>query len=292
MFDIESSGTVEIFNLAKKLESEGKSLIHLEVGELDFDTPFYINEATINAIKSNYNRYTETTGILSLRSEIIEYIHSRYNLQGLSPERNVIVTPGAKFGLFSSLLSFLSPGDEIIVFSPSYPSFRAIPNAMKIKVREIPILKGSRIIPMDDILNDLNSKLNDKTRFFILNGPCNPTGQVVYENTLKRVWDYCLKFPRIWFLADDIYEQFIFKPLTFETISRYDELLERTIIVNGFSKSFAMTGFRLGYAVSNEHVIKKLTKFQQNSVTCATSFSQKAGEIALKSYIELLNSIK
>lgn len=286
MFDIEASGTVEIFNLAKKLESEGKKFIHLEVGELDFNTPKYIVDAAVNALKQNITKYTETKGIPSLRSEIATYMKNRYKIKEINHDKNIMVTPGAKFGLFASLLSYLAPGDEIVVFSPSYPTFRAIPNAMKIKVREIPILRGSEIIPVDEILEDLKSKINENTRFFILNGPANPTGQVIYSSTLKGVWEICRKFDRIWFLVDDIYEQFIYPPATFESTSKFDPMLEKTIIVNGFSKSFCMTGFRLGYVVSNESVIEKLLKFQQNSVTCATSFVQKSGEIALKSFNE------
>ena len=286
MFNIEASGTVEIFNLAKKLESEGKHFIHLEVGELDFNTPKYIVDAVIKALKQNITRYTETKGLPNLRSEIATYMNIRYKIKEINSDKNIMVTPGAKFGLFAALLSFLAPGDEIVVFSPSYPTFRAIPNALKIKVREIPILRGSKIIPPDEILEDLRSKINSNTRFFILNGPANPTGQVIYPETLKKVWEICSKFDRIWFLADDIYEQFIYPPATFESTSKFDPMLEKTIIVNGFSKSFCMTGFRLGYVVSNESVIEKLLKFQQNSVTCATSFVQKAGEIALKSFNE------
>ncbi|MHA1821546.1 MAG: pyridoxal phosphate-dependent aminotransferase, partial [Promethearchaeota archaeon] len=167
-----------------------------------------------------------------------------------------------------------------------YPSYRSIPHAMNIKVKEVPILKGPKIIPMDDIIEDVQKKVSDKTRFFILNGPCNPTGQVIYHDTLKRLWDVLEPYENIIFLADDIYEQLIYPPATFESTVQFDPKLERTIIINGFSKSFSMTGYRLGYIISNQKFIERLSRFQQNSVTCATTFSQKAGEIALKSYNE------
>ncbi|MHA1733686.1 MAG: pyridoxal phosphate-dependent aminotransferase [Promethearchaeota archaeon] len=285
-FEFDPSGTVEVFNLAKELEAKGHELVHLEVGELDHDTPEYVVDAAVRSLKEGHTRYTVTRGQFDLREQISEYTARRYGLESLDPERQVLVTPGAKFGLFLGLLSLLAPGDEVVVFSPSFPTFRAIPKAMHVKIREVGILDGPRTIPTGDIFEDFKRQVNERTRVVILNGPCNPTGQVIGPALVEMIWKHVQEFPRVIFLADDIYEQFIYPPATFNTPAHHDRDLSRTVLVNGLSKSFCMTGFRVGWVVTNSSLLEKLERIQQNSVTCLQPFVQDAAEVAVRSMNE------
>lgn len=281
-FEIESSGTVKIFDIAKQLESEGRALIHLEVGELDFRTPEYVIEATVASLQAGRTRYTTTKGHPALRAEIARYTERRYGVPHVDPATQVLVTPGAKYGLFLGLLSTLQPGDEVLVFSPSYPSFRAIPAAIHTTIKEIPILAGHQTIPTREIFADFQEKLTHETRVFILNGPCNPTGQVIGPELVHLIWEHVQAYPRLVFLADDIYEQYIYPPATFETPAHHDPSLARTILINGLSKSMCMTGFRVGWVVSSEQFVTPLQNIQQNSVTCVPEFIQDAARVALQ----------
>ncbi len=298
-FEIASSGTVKIFNKAKKLEQSGKKLIHLEVGELDFDTPQYIVNEAIRGLKRNNTRYTLSKGVFPLRREIAEYTQTRYELEKVDPETQVMVTPGAKYALFLSLLSILQSGDEVVVFSPSYPSFRAIPEALHTEIREVTILDRGQTIPTEVIFEDFCAKLSPKTRVVILNGPCNPTGQVIGPKLVSLIWDVLQKYPRVVVVADDIYEQFIYPPATFETEAHHDAGLSRTILINGLSKSMCMTGFRVGWLVTNPDFINRFERIQQNSITCVSPFIQDAAITAMKSmnerwpeYIEFSRKMK
>ncbi|GAB4329981.1 MAG: pyridoxal phosphate-dependent aminotransferase [Promethearchaeota archaeon] len=285
-FHVDPSGTVEVFNAAKRLEERGVHLFHLEVGELDVPTPEYVVDAAVEGLRAGHTRYGPTRGNGDLRRQVVEKERARYGLDWLDPDANVLVTPGAKFGLFLGLLALLEKGDEVVVFSPSYPSYRSVPKALETKIREVSILRGARTVPTDEIFEDFRSKVNEATRVVIMNGPCNPTGQVIGPKLVGLLWELAQEFPRLWFLADDVYEQFIYPPATFNSVARHDADLSRTILVNGLSKSFCMTGFRVGWVVANSEVVTALERIQQNSVTCVPPFVQDAAEVALRSMNE------
>ena len=265
-----------ILGKAKELEAQGKSIIHLEIGEPDFDTPNYIKDAAIKALNRGETHYTPTPGISELRKAIAER-----TMQDFSVEvdwENVSVTLGAKEAIFASLASIVEKGDEVIFPNPGYPAYEAgirffggVPKPL--------MLKEENEFRMTS--QEVNSLISSKTRAIIINSPENPTGSVLNKEDVKGIVEIA-KNKGIYVISDEIYKYIIYDGLKHYSPIQFDEDLQNTILIDGFSKSYAMTGWRLGYVISPKHLTKPLQKILNLITSCPSSFSQVAAFEALK----------
>lgn len=256
-----------------KLKGEGMDIISFVLGEPDFDTPKHIVDAAIEALKSGFTHYTPTHGIPELREAIAQ--KSREENKIPCESSNVFVTP-TKFGIFESLLALVEEKDEVIVTDPGFVSYFQMVNFTGAKVKGVKISKENDFRLMPD---DVAEAITPQTKVIILNSPSNPTGSVAELDDLKGIADLAMDHD-IFILTDEIYEKIIYEGVH-HSIASLENMFERTVTVNGFSKSYAMTGWRLGWVVASEKIVKAIQKIQQHSLTCATSFAQKGGVAAL-----------
>ncbi|MEM3702852.1 MAG: aminotransferase class I/II-fold pyridoxal phosphate-dependent enzyme [Candidatus Bathyarchaeia archaeon] len=266
------SSPYEVFAEAKKMERIGKSIIHLEVGEPDFGPPERVKEAVLNALESGYVRYTETAGIPQLRERIAAFTNELFHAD-ISPEQ-VIVTPGGRYAVFLAISSILSPGDEAIVFEPAWPAYKDCIKAVQAKAVSISTWLENDWEPD---LNALAKHVTELTKLVVLNNPNNPTGKIVNDNVLGKIVEMAGEND-IFILSDEVYSNFAFKP--FKSILEFSDC--KHIYVNSFSKTFGMTGFRIGYAISDAETIKKMTKIQNLCITSVPEFVQYAAITALE----------
>ncbi|MFB6185317.1 MAG: pyridoxal phosphate-dependent aminotransferase [Halobacteriaceae archaeon] len=273
--NIDESQTIAITNLVAELRSEGEDVVDLSVGEPDFQTPENIVDAGRTAMESGKTTYTPSKGIPQLRQEIA----NKYEAYGISysPEE-IIVTPGAKQAIFEAVQACVDPGDEVILCEPSWVSYRPI-------VR----LAGGDTISLDlqphnfhlePALDELKTLISDDTRALILNSPNNPTGAVYSQNALETLRDLAIDTNTV-VITDEIYEAITYddQPIS---IASLDGMRERTITINGFSKAYSMTGWRLGYMAAPTSFISAAAKIHSHTATCATNFVQHAGVEALR----------
>lgn len=274
MENVPGSGTLEILSIANELEAEGEDVIHLEVGQPDFATPEHIKEAAVEALERGETGYTSSSGIPELKESISKYIKEK-NIDR-DPEE-IIVTPGAKHSLFTAMTVGLDPEDEIILPSPcwTYEGMVRIINAEPVFV-EAKEEKKFKLNP-----EDVKEKISPKTNMLLLNYPNNPTGAMIDEETIKSLADLSVDHD-FWIIADEVYERLIYQEETPPSIASLEKCRDRIIYINGFSKTYAMTGWRLGYTAAPQNVIDEMIKIQQNSTTCATAFVQHAGIEALE----------
>ena len=259
----------EVLAKAKQLEAEGKNIIHLEIGEPDFDTPKNICDAAISSIKAGDTHYTPSNGIIELRTAIAKYI-SKTRKQEFHPDE-VVVCPGAKPIMFFSILALVNEGDEVIYPNPGFPIYESMIDFVGGKA--VPIqLKEEREFSFDT--DDLKNLITDKTRMIIINTPQNPTGGILPKEDIEKIADI-IKDKNIIVLSDEIYSRFIFKGEHF-SITQIEGFKDRTIILDGFSKYYAMTGWRAGYGVMNKELAAKISRLMVNSNSCTNAFVQKA----------------
>ncbi len=271
---IPPSGTIRMAELARKMEREGKKVLHLEVGEPDFDTPEHIKEAAYEAIRSGFTHYTSSRGILELREAVSEYMKTKG--VDVDPEREILITPGTKHAIYCGCLAAINPGDEVLIMSPIWTTFYVCVRAAG--GRPIEVKYGEGFTLEEETVKDL---ITGNTRMVILNSPNNPTGQVAKREALKLIADLAIDNDLL-VLSDEIYDRFVYDGEKASSIASFDGMKERTLTVNGLSKTYAMTGWRLGYAVANEEWIEAMMRIQQNTTTCPPSFVQKAGVVALR----------
>ncbi|MFX1521216.1 MAG: pyridoxal phosphate-dependent aminotransferase [Promethearchaeota archaeon] len=274
MKDIPPSGTLKMLAKSKELEQKGKKIIHLEVGQPDFDTPLYIKEAAINALKEGFTKYTSSQGIPELLTAITE-VTNKGNIS-ITP-KNVIVTPGAKHALLLVMLATLNPRDEVIIPTPAWPTyFTTIKMAGGVDV-QIPVNTYDM-----SIIEKLREGVTKKTKMILINSPSNPLGEVMDEKMLDAIYQLAVENDLL-ILSDEIYQKLVYDlGERAPTILSEDTMCERSIIINGFSKTYSMTGWRLGYAVASPEIVQNMIRIQQNSTTCPTSFVQMAGIAALR----------
>lgn len=267
-------GALAVYTRAKELEKQGRSIIHLELGEPDFHPAAPVVDALRAAVANGRDRYVSTRGIPPLRSAIAGYLKRTRKLEVAAEQ--VLVAPGCKMALSLAMMALIEPGDEVLYPDPSfpiYPSFtrglagRAVPYALSLKNRFQPDLA------------ELASKITPKTRVLIFNSPNNPTGTVFSGATLEQIAELARKHD-LWVIADEIYARILFSG-EYQSIWSLPGMAERTVIIDGFSKSFAMTGWRLGYAVADRQVIDALDMLVLNTFTCTAEFSQVAAIEAL-----------
>ncbi len=274
---LKPSATLAVDAKAKALKAQGINVINLSAGEPDFDTPSIIKEACIQALKEGYTKYTPTPGLLSVREAICEKIKSDYGYD-YTPEE-VIVTTGAKQAIFNLLLALVDEGDEVLVLSPYWVSYPEMITCAGGIPKIIPSKFENRFEPEPELIE---KSITPKTIGLILNSPSNPSGLIYTQEFLKDLSDLIKKY-NLWVISDDIYDKLRFDLKKPENIlSTSVELKDRVFIVNGVSKTYAMTGWRIGWALGPKEVIKACAKIQGQSTSHATAFAQKAAEAALK----------
>ncbi len=276
--NLNPSPTLALADKARSLKKEGKDVIALSVGEPDWNTSDDIIDALCDSVKSGFTKYVPAAGILDLQEVVAKDTNSYLNTDYTA--KNVSVTSGAKFSIFSCLQSVIDPLDEVIIPSPywvSYPDMVTLAGGVPVVV---PCRSENRF---KLTANDLKTSITKKTKLVMLNSPNNPTGEVYTLDELKSLADVLSKHDKVTILSDDIYNKLVFECKHAPNILNADPLLiDRTVIINGMSKAFSMTGWRIGWGIGPETVIKAMSKFQSQSVSCAVSFCQKASVTALK----------
>jgi aspartate aminotransferase len=261
----------EVLAKAKALEAQGKDIIHLEIGEPDFDTPENIRQAAIEAIGSGWTHYTPASGIPRLKKAIASYIEKT---RGISVDPNeVVAVPGGKPIIFFSILALIDEGDEVIYPNPGFPIYESVINFVGAKPVPIP-LKEEKDFRLDT--EELAGLITPKTKLIIINSPQNPTGGVLTEDDLAKIAELAKKHD-LMLLSDEIYSEILYDGELHHSITRVAGMKERTIILDGFSKTFAMTGWRLGYGVMPVELAEQITKLMINSNSCNAGFTQIAG---------------
>lgn len=268
-------GALAVFSRAKDLEKQGRSIIHLELGEPDFHPAAPVVDAVRNAVASGRDRYCATRGIPALREEITHYLARTRNLSA-KPEQ-VLVAPGCKMALSLAMMALIEPGDEVLYPDPGFPIYPSFTRGLGAKAIPFALREANNFQPD---LNEIASKITPKTRVLIFNSPNNPTGTVFHPEAIRGIADLARKHD-LWVITDEIYARIVFNGDYF-SIWTLPGMPERTIIIDGFSKSFAMTGWRLGYAVAPVHVIDAMDLLVLNTFTCAAEFTQVAAIEALR----------
>jgi len=270
MSNLGTETAFEVLAKAKKLEAEGKSIIHLEIGEPDFPTPQNICDAAIKSIQAGDTHYTASAGIPEVRNSISKYI-SRTRGINVHPDE-VVMTPGAKPIMFFAILALVNEGDEVIFPNPGFPIYESM-----IKfVGGVPVpvkLEETRNFAFN--IEDFKKLLTPKTKMVIINTPQNPTGGILTESEIRQIADILKDREDIWILSDEIYSRLIFQGEHF-SITQIPGFRDRTIILDGFSKTYAMTGWRAGYGVMNVDLAKIIAQLMTNSNSCTNSMVQKA----------------
>ena len=272
-----SESAFEVLARARALEAKGKRVVHMEIGEPDFDTPQNIKEAGIKAIRENYSHYTPSAGIPELRDTIADYASTFRGMPGAFTRENVVVGPGAKPIIWNTLSALLNPGDELVYADPAYPAYASAASYLQAKVTPIPLLE-SKNFRLD--LEELESKVSARTKVLVINTPHNPTGGVLLRSDLERIADLAQKHDFL-VMSDEIYSRNLYVP-EFLSIAQLPGMRDRTIIIDGFSKAYAMTGWRLGYALVPAALANVVTLFNNNTFSCVATFVQMAGIEALR----------
>lgn len=265
----------EVLARARQLEACGKKIIHLEIGEPDFDTPKNIRDKACWALNHGYTHYGPSAGLPELKEVIAREVSRTRGIE-VKPSC-VVVTPGAKPIMFFVILALADSDDEVIYPNPGFPIYESVIDF--IGAKPVPIqLREENQFRLD--LSELKRLINSKTRLLILNSPQNPTGGVLTQVDLKAIAEMVLKYPDLYVLSDEIYSRTLYTDKHY-SISTFPGMQERTVILDGFSKTFAMTGWRLGYGVMEESLATAVARLQTNSNSCTASSTQIAGIEAL-----------
>jgi aspartate/methionine/tyrosine aminotransferase len=275
MSRIGTESAFEVLVKARALEAQGKNIIHLEIGEPDFPTPRHVIEAGKHALDEGWTKYGPTAGFPEFRAAIAEYISRTRKIK--VDADNVCVVPGGKPIMFFSMMALLEPGDEVIYPNPSFPIYESIINYLGAKPVPVPLIED-RGFSFD--LNALRDGLSKKTKLVILNSPANPTGGVIPKEDIAQMAEM-LRDRDVMIMTDEIYSRIYYEaePVS---ISSYPDMLEKCIILDGFSKTYSMTGWRLGYGVMPHWLAKAVNLLMVNCNSCTASFTQRAGMAALQ----------
>ncbi len=265
----------EVLAKAKALEADGRSIIHLEIGEPDFDTPAHIKEAAVRALRDGYTHYTPAAGLPEVRAAIAESVGA---LRGIAVQPDeVVVTPGAKPIMFFLMMALINPGDEVIYPDPGFPIYESV--ARFVGGRAVPwVLSEERQFRADP--DALRALITPRTKLIILNSPHNPAAGVLSRADLAAVAEIVRGRP-ITVLADEIYGRILYEG-AFASLASFPEVRPQTVILDGFSKTYAMTGWRLGYGVMRRELAARITQLMVNSNSCTAAFTQMAGLAALR----------
>jgi len=276
MHDLGTESAFEVLARARALEAQGKEIIHLEIGEPDFETPRHIVEAGMQAISDGFTHYAPTAGLPELREAIAR--NSR-EVRGTDTDpANIVVTPGAKPIMFYVLLALAEPGVEVIYPNPGFPIYESMIKFSGATPVAMQLMEETGYHPDIDALPGL---ITAKTRLVIINSPENPCGSALTKEELEKIAGIVMQHPGLYVMADEIYKDILYTGDHY-SISSIPGMQERTIILDGFSKSYAMTGWRMGYGILPEELVPHIVKLAVNSVSCAAPFTQKAAVAALE----------
>ena len=271
---LNGEGALAVFSRAKELERQGRSIIHLELGEPDFHAAAPVVDAVRNAVAAGRDRYCATRGIPALREAVAAYLHRTRKLN-VAPQE-VLVAPGCKMALSLAMMALIEPGDEVLYPDPSFPIYPSFTRGLGAKPVSYSLLEKNQFQPD---LAEIAAKISPRARVLIFNSPNNPTGTAFCEEVLCGIAELAAAHD-LWIIADEIYARILFSG-EYQSIRRLPGMAERTIIIDGFSKSFAMTGWRLGYAVAPVRVVDAMDLLVINTFTCAAEFTQVAAVEAL-----------
>ncbi|MHA1294554.1 MAG: pyridoxal phosphate-dependent aminotransferase [Promethearchaeota archaeon] len=272
-------GTETAFEVLQRIqglpEERQRNIISFAIGEPDFNTPEHIKQAAIKAISENYTHYSPSGGIIELRSAVAEFVSETKNID-VNAE-NIVILPGAKYVVDLAILTCTNPGDEVIYPNPGYPIYESLINVHGCKQISAQLWEREN---WNYDIDELRNFITDKTKMIIINSPENPTGSVLNQKNLEALAEIALEHD-IWILSDEIYSNLVYDNLKYISIAAHPDMLERTIILDGFSKFFAMTGWRLGYAIVNKQLAEHFTRWATNTISCTATFIQKAGVSAM-----------
>ncbi|TET09887.1 MAG: pyridoxal phosphate-dependent aminotransferase, partial [Candidatus Thorarchaeota archaeon] len=274
MYRILGEGAIAVMGEARRLERSGKKILHFEIGQPDFSTPDHVKQAGIKAIEDGYTGYSVSGGIPELKQVLQDEVELTH---GFRPSQNqIIVFPGGKSGIYSTMVGTCNPGDEVLFPDPGFPTYGSL--CHYIGAKPIPIrLKEENDFRLDP--EDIAARMTANTKLIILNSPQNPTGSVMTKSELAAVAELAEETD-CFILSDEIYSKILYDT-DFHSATIRDEAKERTILLDGFSKAFSMTGWRLGYIIGPEPLVEKLVTFTVNSFSCTPEFVQRAGIAAL-----------
>lgn len=265
----------EVLAKAKKLESQGREVVHLEIGEPDFDTPSYICDAAIKAIKGGFTHYNPAPGYPEVREVIANEVAKTRGIV-VDPEQ-VVVVPGGKPVMFYTIFALINAGDEVIYPNPGFPIYESL--IKFVNAKPVPVaLKEENDFRLD--VKELEKLVTPKTKLLIINSPQNPTGGVLTHDDLEKIAKIAVDND-LWILSDEIYSRILYEA-DFESVTQFKGLPERTIILDGFSKTYAMTGWRIGYGVMNKTMASHVSRLATNCNSCTASFTQMAAAEAIR----------
>lgn len=275
MFDLGTETAFEVLAKAKALEAQGKEIIHLEIGEPDFDTPRNIIDAAVRALNSGYTHYTPAPGLMELRQAIADYATRQKGVPYSAEE--VVVVPGGKPIMFFSILALVDPGDEVVYPNPGFPIYESVIRFVGAKPVPIP-LREENDFRLD--VDELATLITPRTKMLIINSPANPTGGVLTRQDVERIAEL-VRGKNIVVLSDEIYDRIVYDGAQPVSIASLPGMKDQTIILDGFSKTYAMTGWRLGYGLMHKELAARIAQLMVNSNSCTAAFVQIAGIEAL-----------
>jgi aspartate/methionine/tyrosine aminotransferase len=268
-------GALAVNARARELERQGRSIIHLELGEPDFHPAPPVNEALKHALDEGKDRYCAVAGVLALREAIAGYLRDTRNLN-VSPDQ-IVIAPGCKIALFMAMMALIDPGDEVLYPDPGFPGYPSITLGLNGVPVPFELSERNRFQPDPE---EIAARITSRTKILITNSPGNPTGTVYTDDTQRRLAELAVEHDLI-VLSDEIYARIVYGA-QFQSMLSYPGMQDRTLILDGFSKSFAMTGWRLGYTVAPARIVPALNMLAINSYTCVAEFSQYAAIEALR----------
>jgi len=272
---LNGEGALEVFSRAKELERQGRSIIHLELGEPDFHPAAPVVDAVRNAVAAGRDRYVSSRGVPALREAVAEYLERTRRLEVAAEE--VLIAPGCKMALSLAMMALIEPGDEVLYPDPGFPIYASFTRGLGATAVPLGLVEKNKFQPD---LSEIAAKISPRTRLLIFNSPNNPTGTVFNEMALAQIAELARKHD-LWIISDEIYARILFSG-EYKSIRALPGMAERTVVVDGFSKSFAMTGWRLGYAVAPKRVVDAMDLLVLNTFTCAAEFTQVAAIEALR----------
>ena len=287
IINLETESAFAILAKATKLISQGKDIVNLGIGQPDFPTPINIQEAAIKAIKDGHHGYTPSNGILALREAVSEHIYNDYNVS-ISPDQ-VLITPGGKPTIFYSSLILGGEENEIIYPDPGFPIYRSMINFSGAKGVPLKILEEDNF---EININKLEKLITNKTSLIIINNPNNPTGSFMNKKKIDEIVKMLENYPDVFVMSDEIYSKIIFNDQKMPSLLNYETLRERLIVLEGWSKTFCMTGWRLGWSIWPKKLYEHANKLCVNDHSCPSIISQYAGLEALKGPKDDIEKIK